>query len=98
MKRIWDAIAVCIVLLGISYIYEYQQVFTDTLEEKVSQFESDIAQELILEESYGSGKAVILNTKENKAGELGNAISLGLSNIMHVLIGLIGELVNMLLK
>lgn len=98
MKRIWDAIAVCIVLLGISYIYDYQQVFTENLEEKVSQFEADIAQELILDESYGNSNAVIMDHKENKAGQLGNAISMGLSNIVRVLIGIVGELVNMLLE
>lgn len=98
MKRILDALAICICLLGISYLYDYKQRFSYSLEERLLNFEEDIAAKSILLEEYGKNPPSLLPMEENKAGRLGTSISQGLESVADVFVSVVGELVNLLLK
>lgn len=98
MRHIWDAIAICICLLGISYLYDYKQSISYSLEERVLGFEEDISENLVLQEEYGKNQAVLLPTKENRAGELGSSVSHTLESVVDVFVSVVGEGVTMLLK
>lgn len=98
MKHILDAIAVCICLLGISYIYDYKQSISYSFEERIQMFELDVEENVVLLDEYGSNTANLLPTKENKAGELGSNISHTLESIVDVFVNVVGEGVNILLK
>lgn len=98
MKHILDAIAICICLLGISYIYDYKQSISYSLEEKIKAFEADVDENVVLLEEYGTNQVNLLPTKENKAGEFGNNISHTLESIVDVFVNVVGEGVNILLK
>ena len=98
MKHILDAIAISICLLGISYIYDYKQSISYSIEERLLQFEKDVDSNVVLLEEYGNNQATLLPTKENRAGELGSTISHTLESMVDVFVSVVGEGVNILLK
>lgn len=98
MKRILDALAICICLLGISYLYEYKQTLSNPLEQSIGSFEQDVEAKTILKDEYSKKRPILLNNEENKAGRLGKDISSGLESVTNVVVDVVGELVNLLLK